>query len=408
MALKTNNKLSRRSFLKAIGAQGIAIIGGTSLAGFARVQKSPVKIGLVTWTEGPAAEIGLRYAKGFYAGIKYINEQGGILGGRKVEGVEAPQGQAAEQARSSAMRLLMKYNLKMLVGPHWAIAQKASLPVVKRYNILYTSRQGGNWLYKQKYPGTFILVGPAYGRSIAQIKWAEEKGIKRALMLESDIPFNHDVADAIKEKWGKPDSPVEIADFIWYTFGETDLKSQVTKALAQEPDLIWSEAWSTDTTTALLKELSKQGYTGKVCTDASYFEENIAQLPKEVTEGVYLNKEWVPDPNIPENKQFTDFWEKEFGELPDNDNEVIWAEVVFGLKTMDYAGVTPDGTEETLMKLHDALRSFHWVSPMGVPVKLSPGGLGLFSQLAFGVVKDQRIVLDEYVPMKETEWLPWL
>ena len=45
-----------------------------------------VKIGLATWTEGPALRAGRAYTRAFKTAIKYVNDRGGILGGRAVEG----------------------------------------------------------------------------------------------------------------------------------------------------------------------------------------------------------------------------------------------------------------------------------------------------------------------------------
>jgi branched-chain amino acid transport system substrate-binding protein len=376
--------------------------------GPAAEEKEPIKIGLITWTEGPALAAGRKFTKGFHSAIKYINERGGILGGRKVEGVVAPQGEAAETARASALRLCMKEKVKALVGPHWAIAQPAGLAVAKRFNLPYTSFQGGTWLYTQKYPGTFILSGTAMGRSNAQLKWAEQKGLKRAVMIESDIPFNHDVEDTIKARWGKPDSPVKILDVIWYSWGQTELKKEVVKALGHKPDLIWSEAWSSNVAVSLIKELHELGYKGVLINDSDITKGAVQEMPREMTEGVYVNKEWGPDLSVPQNKAFCDLWQKEYGEQPDHDEEVIWSEVVFLLLAMDKAGTAGDGTMEGLMKIHEALHSLHWVGPRGVPVKLSPDGLAVWENMAITQIQNKEFVTVDYIPMTPSEYLPWL
>ncbi|MBW2004055.1 MAG: ABC transporter substrate-binding protein [Deltaproteobacteria bacterium] len=376
--------------------------------GAAAAEKSPVKIGLVTWREGPSLAAGRLFVKAFQSGIKYINERGGILGGRKVVGVIAPQGPTGETAKAGALKLAMKERVKALIGPHWAMAAPAGLAVAKRYNLPFLSLQGGTWLYKQKYPATAIFAANAFGRTNAQIKWAEKKGFKRAVMVFSDIPYNHDVADTIKARWEKPGSPVKAVDFIWYTFGQTELKKELTKAVGLNPDLIWSEAWSSNVDVSLVKTLKELGYKGAIALVPSITREAVQKMPKEISEGVYVFKEWAYDPDVPENKAFYDYWMKMWGEPPDYNEEVIWSETVFVLLAMDKAGTEGDGTKEGLMKIAKAMHSLNWVGPHGVPVKLSEGGLALWERLAMTQIRNKEFVLVDYIAMTPGEWLPWL
>ena len=66
---------------------------------------------------------------------------------------------------------------------------------------------------------------------------------------------------------------------------------------------------------------------------------------------------------VPANKAFCDLWLKEFKEMPDHDEEVIWSETVLLLLAMDKAGTAGDGTMEGLMKIMNALRGLNWVCP---------------------------------------------
>jgi branched-chain amino acid transport system substrate-binding protein len=375
--------------------------------GFAANPKEPITIGLVTWREGAALETGRLMTRAFNAGIKYINDRGGILSGRKVVGAIAPQGKAAETAKASALRLVMKDKAKALVGPMWAMAQPSGLEVAKRYNIPYTSFQGGNWVYQQGYPGVFVLSGTAHGRTNAQIKWANKMGFKRVACVLEDEPFTRDVESAMKAKWGKPDSPVKVVSTIFYDFTQTDLKKEVTASLGANPDLFWAETWSSNVTVGMLKELRELGFKGTIITDSDINLKAVKGLPKEITEGVWVNKEWAPDMKVSTNKAFCDLWLKEFKEMPDHDEEVIWSETVLLLLAMDKAGTAGDGTMEGLMKIMNAVRGLNWVGPRGVPVKLSKGGLAIWENIALAQISNKEFVSKEYIPLAPDEWLPF-
>lgn len=371
-------------------------------------EKKPVKIGLVTWREGPALEAGRSHVRAFEDAIKYINEKGGILGGRKVEGVVAPQGQTGETAKASALKLAMKEGVKALIGPHWTMAAPAGLSVAKKYNLPFLAFQGGTWLYKQNYMGTAIFAGNAYGRTNAQMKWVEQHGFKRAVMLFSDIPYNHDVEEIIKTKWDKPGSPVKPLEFIYYTWGQTEIKKELTKAVGLNPDIIWSENWSSNVDVALITSLRELGYKGSAVLTPSITWNAVQKIPKEISEGTYVASEWIYDPNIAENKAFHEKWVKDWGYPPQNDEEVVWQETIFVLMAMDKAGTEGDGTVAGLKKISNAMRQLKWVSLFGTPVKLTEAGLATWDKLAFTRITNGEFILDAWVPVTQKEWWPLL
>jgi len=369
--------------------------------------KEPVKIGLVTWSEGATLIAGRQYTRGFNTAIKLINEQGGILGS-KVEGHIAPQGMTGQSAQDAATRLALKDKVKALIGPHWTVGASAGLSVAKKYNLPYLCYQGGTWLYKQEYPGTAVFIANAYGRGNAQAKWAEKRNYKKVVIIGCDIEFNRDVVDTVKKRWNKSDSP-KLLDVIWYTFGTTEVKTEVTKAAGLQPDLIWCEEWSDPTAVFILKQLKELGYKGDILITPEITKESIQNLPNSLTDGVFVLEEWVPDSTVPANKAFCDMWSKEYGELPHLNEENIWSLTTFILKAMETAGTAGDGSEAGLMKISKAMHTMKWVSPFGEPpVRLSPGGLALWARLAMAVIKDKKFQVTEYIPLVDSEWLPWL
>ena len=67
---------------------GMAAMAAASSVPFVSARADDtVKIWLATWTEGPALRAGRAYTRAFKTAIKYVNDRGGILGGREVEGV---------------------------------------------------------------------------------------------------------------------------------------------------------------------------------------------------------------------------------------------------------------------------------------------------------------------------------
>ena len=368
-------------------------------------KEQPIPLGLCTWTEGPALRDGRAFTRAFKTGIKYVNEHGGILGGRQIVGFIESQGMTGETAKGAAMKLVMKENVKALIGPHWAITIPAGYAVAKKYNLPYSPDYGALWLHRQNYPGTFCLSANVGSRTFGQMRWMEKKGYKNVVLIFSNITYNHDVENAIKSKWGKSDSPVKINPIIWYNFGQTELTKEAIKALSYNPDFIWSEGWSASAEVALMKTLREQGYKGDLSVTAVLNKEIMDMVPKEVSEGVFSNMEFCPDPSIPANKEFCDYWQKEWGpgELPYRGESTIWAQVVFLLKAMDKAGTAGDGTKDGLMKIHDAIYDLQWRHPGGEVIHMK-NGKGMYFKNPMVVIKDGKLTVSEYMPTTEKDW----
>ena len=370
----------------------------------AEKQKPPVKIGLIIWTEGPPLAAGRMITRGFKSAISYVNGKGGILGGRQVEGVIAPQGMTDETAKAAALRLCMRDKVKAMLGPHWDGTQPAGLEVAQRFNVPYASIQGGTWVYKQNYPGTIGVNGTARSRTASLLRWLEKKGVKSIVLLLPDISFNHEVEKTIKDQWGKPDSPVKVLDTIWYTFGQVDVRKELTKAVGQNPDAIWSEAWSENVSASIMKIDHELGYKGILTLDSDVTREAVETWPKEQTEGTYVNLEWAYDPNVPENKEFCDLWKKEWGRVPDAEEMVSWLYINFMLKGIDKVGSEPDGTREWIMKYNKAIHSLNWVSPRGM-VKLSKEGVALWDKAALAQITNGDLKVVDYMTVHPNEYL---
>lgn len=369
--------------------------------------EGPVKIGLATQTEGPALNDGRANTRAFKTAISYINNKGGILGGRQVEGVIVPQGLTGETAKAAALRLAQREEVKALIGPQWSDNAPAGVSVAERYNLIFAPDQGGMWLYEHGYPGVLGLSCNARARTIPQLRWVEKQGYKSVALLLADIDYGHDVEKMVKERWEQSNSPVKLADVIWYPFGQTELRKELTKALGSNPDFIWSEEWSAPVAISLMKTLKELQYKGATSVTSSLTKEIVDGIPPEISEGVYTHMDYAPDPNVPANKEFTDYWEKEWGpgELPYRVEEVIWSQTVLVLLAMDKAGTEGDGTREGVVKIAKAMRELQWMSPKGDVVKLSKEGLGLFPRTPMVQIKGGQMKVIEYLPMTPNDWL---
>jgi ABC-type branched-subunit amino acid transport system substrate-binding protein len=240
------------------------------------------------------------------------------------------------------------------------------------------------------------------------MRWVEKKGWKNVVVLLSDISYNRDVEEVIKERWGKADSPVKVHDFIYYTFGQTELQKELTKAVSYKPDYIWSLAHSHPAETSLMKTLRELNFQGEFSVSTCMNKEVVDNIPKEISEGVYTHMDWAPDPNVPQNKEFVEYWQAQWGpgELPYRTEEVIWAQTVFLLEAMDAAGTAGDGTKEGLQKINDAMHRIKWQGARREPVSLSKEGLGMWKDRPVLQIQNGELKVIEYTPLIPDDWIP--
>jgi len=373
-------------------------------------EQETVKFGLVTWTEGSALEAGRSYAMGFNTAIKYINDNGGILGGRKVEGFIGSQGETGETARQGALRLIRQNDVKALIGPNWEVMAPAGLQAAKEFNVVFAPDQGGLWLYQQGYPGTLgLAIGNAGSRTAAQIRWIEEKGFKTVVKLYADIPYCHTVDDLIIERWDKPDSPVKVLDKIWYPFGKIELSKELSAAIALNPDFIWIQEHSRVTAVSAIRTLYELGYTGSFSVCQFLNNEAIAGLPSEATEKLYSYLDYFPNKDDPNVQPFIKYWQEVNGEnsLPWGQEEVAFTHTLYVAQAMDRAGTEGDNTIENLKKINAAMHEIYKEGPIlsrGVKVNFSEEGIGLWPHGYMTEVKNGKFVLESLTPLNADDY----
>jgi len=370
----------------------------------------PVNFGFLTWTEGPALESGREYTRGFRAGIKYVNDHGGILGGRMLKGYEVSQGQTGESAKAAALMLIEKYKVKALIGPHWEGMVMAGLETAEKYNLPFCPDEGGSWSLEQGYPGLLeFCPGKMASRTAAVMRWAETKGFKRVAMVVADIPNAHTSDKAIRAVWDKPDSPIKIVGTIWYPFESVSIRRELTKAVSLKPDLIWFEEFSRPTAVAGMRILHDLGYKGTWIITEFINDEAIAELPKEMTEGGRAYFDWFPDMTCPRTVELVNYFKSIYGTMPWEGEEIIFSHVVFLAKAMDKAGTEGDYTMKNLLKIRRAAHEVDWIDFHGEPLDLSPEGLGLWKTFYIAVVRNGKWVLeaDSCIPLTKRDYY-WL
>ena len=156
----------------------------------------PVKIGATFSLSGPLAAVGAPYEVAFNAAIKYINGHGGVLGGRKLEGIVLDDKGDATQAAATA-RELTSDGVSAIVAdpsspaflPQAPIFDGAKIPVV-------TGNTAPSSSDPKQDPYVFTIYGTPEDSGNAVADYAiKTRGLKKvAIIYENSAYGNNEYA----------------------------------------------------------------------------------------------------------------------------------------------------------------------------------------------------------------------
>lgn len=148
-------RLTRRGFLKALGAGALSVIlGGTS--GFG---ESPITIGLQADLTGGLATYGYWHLKSARAAVEKINREGGI-NGRKVKLVYEDTKTDPATGNRKMRKLVLKEGADFVIGSQHSGVCLASLPISLNFGIPYfpigeatriTGSEGHKYVFRTNY-----------------------------------------------------------------------------------------------------------------------------------------------------------------------------------------------------------------------------------------------------------------
>jgi len=356
-----------------------------------------VKVALLSPLSGPSAAYqGANQIGGMRLAIKEINDAGGILGGRMVEGIEIDEGYTAETV-ISAYKEAISYEVKAIVAGTEAGTTEAALPIAKEADV-------------------FVMIGyasclkagePEYWHGVYHIdvypeQWVkgfkglvDEAGAKTVAILQLDGGYGYLVTDTFKKIW-PPGGPVEIIDLVYWTYGATDIGPEITRLVAGNPDAINMGIWAPSRVGEALKKLRELNYTGIISFDIDGMSDYTTEaVGADLTEGTYGIYVWLFDETIKENRDYAKAFEELNGFPPAGHGTTYYTAMKSVLLAMDKAG-TADDTEA----IAKAMNELDFVTPWGNKVFFFPDGGQMYVPYAgMGVVEDGKFVKAVTLPL---------
>lgn len=184
--------LQRREILKrtAVGAIGLGL--GAPLPGAAQGKNEALRLGLLTAKSGPFASGGVDMERGL---TMFISEQGGLLGGRKVDLIVADTGGVPSVARTKTQELIERESVHALIGPLAAFEALAIDDYVRtKKTLIFPIAAAEDMTQRKPNPSFFRAVStsaqcahPMAEYCIKVLKY------KRMVVVADDIAYGHEM-----------------------------------------------------------------------------------------------------------------------------------------------------------------------------------------------------------------------
>jgi branched-chain amino acid transport system substrate-binding protein len=293
--------LTRRNLLKTGAAAAAGLIAGAPAIVKAQ-SKEPIPIGTLCPLTGAGGAYGPDMQKAIVTVADRINKSGGIHG-RPLQLFHEDSQTNPEAAVRAARKLIDVNHAVALMSTFASAVTLAVKPLAVESKVFYFSVSGADAITEGNHGGYIARTQPntkLQGQVYA--KWVlSRKEFKRvaymALQTPFAMPFGDNFMGTLKA------GGLTITDNLIYEDKKPSYRSEITRVLATNPDLIMIEGYTPDTV-VIAKELYRAAYKGAILGPAFAVNAKFVEgAGAEVAEGV-----WAIDPapsfDSPAYKQF--------------------------------------------------------------------------------------------------------
>jgi len=274
-----------------------------------------IDIGAILPLTGDAGSYGTALKKGMDVAIDGINAQGGINGKKLVVVFEDSQADPAK-AVSAFNKLRSVDQVPMVLGDMFSAGTLAIAPIAERNKIVLLSptasavdlTKAGDYIFRiypsDTYDGTYLA-------QFASDK-ARAKTVAIMFMQVSSISAVVQVFQSEFEKAGG-----KVVSYEAYKEGDTDFRSQLAKAKASEPDIIFIPGYLKEMAN-LLRQAKELGIKTPFLTISTFADPQILALAGDAAEGVkFSSPAFDVKSTTPEMQTFVQMFHKNYNEEPD-------------------------------------------------------------------------------------------
>lgn len=342
----------KKRFLAAVLA---ALLVGTSLAGCQQggeASGDTVKIGGLAPLTGKVANYGIATNNGIQLAVKKINDNGGILGGKKIDYIYYDEKGDPNEALTAFNKLVQNDQVVALVGdvtsnPTKAVAQKSV-----EYNLPMITATGTTAEITEGKPNVFraCFIDPYQGELMASYA-ADKLGAKSAAILyDNGDSYSSGIADAF-EKVAKEQGMTVTK--LGYASKSVDFRAQLTQIKGENPDVLLIPCYYEDV--ALIAAQAKEiGITAKLLGGDGWdgVLDKLDASNVDAVAGCYFCSQYSAESDDPDLQAFLEEYRETYDSEPSMFSVLGYDAMNMMAAAIDKAGSTdPDAIIEALKSI---------------------------------------------------------
>ncbi len=309
-----------------------------------------VRIGVIQPLTGDVAFDGQTAVEGARLAAKFINESGGVLGGREIELVIEDGRCEPSESVSAAEKLIVREKVSAITGCFCSSSTGAVMPLAEENEIplvtgISTSpsltQQGNEYFFRAV--GTSKLFARAFAKALKN-----ELNINRIAYLVVNDDWGRGSMESFSEAFAELGGE-NVAKEI-FNRGESDFYSYLTKIKAANPDGIYVVA-NTSNAAKATNQIKELGIEAEVFGEGAWTSDTYLELTGDNSEGIYGVVEYMRAIDTAENEKFVQGYEKMFDKNPSKYSAAIYQTINIIAEAIDRAGSDdPKAIRDALVK----------------------------------------------------------
>lgn len=275
------------------------------------VIEGEVPVGAALSLTGAAGSYGESQRNGLELATQHLNEKDGVTYTLTVEDDQSEPKQAI-----SVFENFVGGDTSIIIGPTLSntafqaqpIAQEEEVPVLAISNTADGITEQGDWIFRDS-----LTEGQVIPQTVAQS--VETYGLENVIVMYSnDDAFTesgYEVMASSLEEEG-----VTIADTLTFSKSDTDFRALLTEAKNADPDAIFVSGLI-EAAIPLVTQARELGIDAPIIGGNGFNNPQLMTDAGEAAEGVVVGAAWNSASDNPENADFLEAYEAEYGSGPD-------------------------------------------------------------------------------------------
>ena len=340
---------------------------------------TPVRIGLNAEITGELSAVGTSSRNAAQMLAAELNAAGGLeIAGKKhpLELVIGDNGGKADQAASTAQRLISQNEVLAMVGPNASACAIPASAIAESLGVTMISP----WSTNPKTtvdattgkPKAFVFRGCFtdlfQGRVLAKFTLDNLKAKRAAVLYDVASEAPNGQATLFKEAFEKNGG--QIVAFETYTTGDRDFAAQLTKIRAANPDVLFLPTYYNDVP-LITQQARRLGITAPFVGSDTWSTPEIVKLGGADVEGAYFCNHYSTEIATPTAQKFVADYTAKYGQAPDDVAALTYDSLGLLLDAVKASGKTDDRKA-----VRDALAAIPSYAGVTGTMRFTPGGGG--------------------------------